>query len=217
VFTRRKKRKAELAAGEPAADTPAISAPTTTAPATATPAIIAPAITAPGTADAPPGALKGKRPGKPPKTRKPSKPKGRPIRKGPARQTRTTRLVGLAFCVGGFVTIGFGWAGAAAKDCVECQMPFLLSGGAAGLGLIVFGIGMMLMAQMRTEGRRLAERLEAWRSSTGPAEAPGPPAQDIEASGVASEGAAGATPGPNGALPLPAANPQPQRDEARSP
>jgi hypothetical protein len=124
--------------------------------------------------------------------------------------------VGLAFCIGGFVTIGFGWAGAAAKDCVECQMPFLLSGGAAGLGLIVFGVGMMLMAQIRTEGRRLAERLEAWRSSTGPAETSGPPAQDIEASGVASEGTAD-TPGPNGATPLPAANPQLQRDEARLP
>jgi hypothetical protein len=200
VFTRRKNRKAELAAGEPAA----------------APAFTTPPAAAPGTADAS-GAPKGEKPGKTPKTRQPSKPKGRTIRKGPARQTRTTRVVGLAFCVGGFVAIGFGWAGAAAVDCVECQMPFLLSGGAGGLGLIVFGVGMMLMAQMRTEGRRLAERLEAWRPSAGPAEASGPSGQSIEASGVASEGAAGAPPGPNGATPLPAANPQPQRDEARSP
>jgi hypothetical protein len=159
----------------------------------------------------------GKGLGKPPKTRKASTPRGRPIRKGPARQTRTTRLVGLVLCLGGFVAIGLGWAGAAAKDCVECQMPFLLSGGAVGLGLIVFGVGMMLMAQMRTEGRRLAERLEAWRPSAGPAAASDRSAQSIEASGVASEGAPGATPGPNGAMPLPAANPQPQQDEARSP
>jgi hypothetical protein len=211
VFTRRKKPNAELAAGEPAPAAPAV-----TTPAAAAPAVTAPAATAPATADAS-GAPKGKSPGKTPNTRQASKPKGRPIRKGPARQTRTTRVVGLAFCVGGFVAIGFGWAGAAAKDCVECQMPFLLSGGAAGLGLIVFGVGMMLMAQMRTEGRRLAERLEAWRPSAGPAEDFGPPGQSIEASDVAFEGAAGATPGPNGATPLPAPNPQPQRDEARSP
>jgi hypothetical protein len=85
--------------------------------------------------------------------------------KGPARQTRMTRLVGLAFCLAGFGAIGAGWAGAASKDCVECQIPYLLSGGAAGIGLLIFGVGMMLMAQVRTEGRRLADRLDQWRSS----------------------------------------------------
>src|SRR5438034_5319379 len=112
------------------------------------------------------------KPGKPPKAKKAArakrlqpKPKRQRRPHGPARQTRLTRLVGLALCVGGFVAIGFGWSGAASKDCVQCQMPYLLSGGAAGIGLIGFGVGMMIMAQLRTEGRRLAERLEAWRSS----------------------------------------------------
>jgi hypothetical protein len=86
-----------------------------------------------------------------------------------------TRLVGLAFCIGGFVAIALGWSGAAGKDCTECQMPYLLSGGAAGLGLIVFGVGMMIMAQLRTEGRRLAERLEQWRSASVPSETPTAP------------------------------------------
>lgn len=116
-----------------------------------------------------PAALQGDQepvaqPPKAAKAKKPAKAKGIPRPKGPARQTRMTRLVGLAFCIGGFVAIGVGWAGAANKDCVECQMPYVLSGGAIGIGLIVFGVGMMVMAQLRTEGRRLGERLEQWRS-----------------------------------------------------
>lgn len=103
---------------------------------------------------------------KPPKRPKPPRATRRP--KGPARQTRLTRLVGLVFCAAGFGAIALGWAGAAGKDCVQCQMPYVLSGGALGLGLLVFGAAMMVMAQLRTEGRRLADRLEGWRSSSPP-------------------------------------------------
>jgi hypothetical protein len=124
------------------------------------------------------------KPGKPPKAKKAARakrlqPKPKPKRRphGPARQTRLTRLVGLAFCIGGFVAIGFGWSGAASKDCVACQMPYLLSGGAAGMGLIVFGTGMMVMAQLRTEGRRLADRLGQVQSSGLPPDA-APPARN---------------------------------------
>ncbi len=130
------------------------------------------------------------KPGKPPKAKKAARakrlqPKPKPKRQrrphGPARQTRLTRLVGLAFCIGGFVAIGFGWSGAASKDCVACQMPYLLSGGAVGIGLVVFGTGMMVMAQLRTEGRRLADRLG-----------------QVQSSGMSPDAA---PPAPNGSLP----------------
>jgi hypothetical protein len=101
-----------------------------------------------------------------------SSPKPPPKQRGPARQTRLTRLVGLALCLAGFAAMGVGWAGAAGKDCVDCQIPYLISGGAVGLGLVGFGVGMMVMAQLRTEGRRLADRIEEWRSS---APSAGPP------------------------------------------
>ena len=126
----------------------------------------------------PPKAAKAARAKKQPRPNRQLRPKG------PARQTRMTRLVGLAFCIGGFVAIGVGWSGAAGKDCVECQMPYLLSGGAVGIGLIVFGVGMMVMAQLRTEGRRLADRFEQVRSSALPTDA--------------------APAAPNGSLPSPA-------------
>jgi hypothetical protein len=80
--------------------------------------------------------------------------------RGPARQTRWMRVLGLLIATGGGVAIGFGWAGAAQEDCVECQIPFLLSGGAAGVGLIIFGVALMLLAQIRTESRRLGDRIE---------------------------------------------------------
>jgi hypothetical protein len=76
------------------------------------------------------------------------------------RQTRYARLLGLAFCMAGFAAIALGWAGAARKACVDCQIPYLISGGAAGVALVVFGAGLLLMAQMRTEARRLSARLE---------------------------------------------------------
>ena len=78
------------------------------------------------------------------------------------RQITWQRWLGLLCCAAGFAVIGIGWAGAAKLTCVDCQLPYLLSGGAVGLGLIVFGIGMLVMAQVRTEGRRWAARLEAF-------------------------------------------------------
>ncbi|HEX2090093.1 MAG TPA: hypothetical protein VHI54_09260 [Actinomycetota bacterium] len=96
-----------------------------------------------------------------PRTAQPAR-KGQKRRKprGPARQTRWMRVLGLLIATGGGVVIGFGWAGAAQVDCVECQIPFLLSGGAAGIGLIIFGVALMLLAQIRTESRRLGDRIE---------------------------------------------------------
>jgi hypothetical protein len=86
-------------------------------------------------------------------------PPPKPIRRAEWR-ARLARLLGLAFCTAGFAAIAFGWAGAARKTCVDCQIPYLISGGAAGVALVVFGAGLLVMAQMRTEARRLSARLE---------------------------------------------------------
>jgi hypothetical protein len=79
---------------------------------------------------------------------------------GRERQTRFARLLGIAFCVAGFTAIALGWAGAARKTCVDCQIPYLISGGAAGIALVVFGAAMLVMAQIRSEARRFSARLE---------------------------------------------------------
>ena len=92
------------------------------------------------------------------------------------------RVLGLIIATGGGVAIGFGWAGAAQVDCVECQIPFLLSGGAAGIGLIIFGVSLLLLAQIRTESRRLGDRIELALSSRRGQEQPQQPPGSTERS-----------------------------------
>jgi hypothetical protein len=95
--------------------------------------------------------------------RRNAKPKPPPPPKAVRRaewKARFARLLGLAFCAAGFGAIALGWAGAARKTCVDCQIPYLISGGAAGIALVVLGAGLLLIAQMRTEARRLSARLE---------------------------------------------------------
>jgi hypothetical protein len=75
------------------------------------------------------------------------------------RQVRFGRILGLFFCVAGFLAIGFGWNGMAKVACADCQLPYLLSGGAAGIGLILLGVGLMVMAQVRDERTKLADQL----------------------------------------------------------
>ncbi|HJP66408.1 MAG TPA: hypothetical protein VKA30_08910 [Actinomycetota bacterium] len=76
------------------------------------------------------------------------------------RRITYTRLVGLAFCVAGFTVIGLGWNGMARVACADCQLPYLLSGGATGLGLIIFGVGLLMMAQIRADRLRAEVHLE---------------------------------------------------------
>lgn len=83
---------------------------------------------------------------------------GLPVRSGD-RQVRFGRILGLLFCASGFITIGFGWNGMAKVACPDCQLPYLLSGGATGLGLILVGGVLLLMAQIRDERGKLADQL----------------------------------------------------------
>lgn len=76
------------------------------------------------------------------------------------RRIRQARTIGLTSIVAGFVAIGLGWSGAANKACVDCQFPYLISGAAAGIGLIIFGGVMLILAQIRTERAHLLGTLE---------------------------------------------------------
>ncbi|MDP9068063.1 MAG: hypothetical protein M3N53_06930 [Actinomycetota bacterium] len=67
------------------------------------------------------------------------------------RRVRLGRLLGLVFMTAGFVVIGFAWEGSASINFVQGQMPYLLSGGFMGLGLIVTGATLLLLATVRSE------------------------------------------------------------------
>ena len=69
------------------------------------------------------------------------------------------RIVGLVLCIAGFVVIGLGWNGMARVACPDCQLPYLLSGGAAGLALILVGVGLVVTAEIRVARRQLREDL----------------------------------------------------------
>lgn len=59
--------------------------------------------------------------------------------------------IGVGFIGLGFLAIFIAWNGAAAKDCPECQIPYLISGGATGIGLIVIGCALMLFEAARRD------------------------------------------------------------------
>lgn len=57
-------------------------------------------------------------------------------------------VLGVAYCVAGFFLIFLGWNGAATYDRVAAQVPYIVSGGFGGLGLIVLGSA-LIVAQSR--------------------------------------------------------------------
>ena len=80
---------------------------------------------------------------------------------------RSVPYVCAAIIASGFLAIGLSWRGAAALLDLPLQLPYAVSGGAAGLALIVFGTGTAYVHVMRVAaaeesaaiddlGRRLA-------------------------------------------------------------
>jgi hypothetical protein len=81
------------------------------------------------------------------------------------RRVQLTRFIGLLFALAGFGAIGIGWNRMASVSCVDCQLPYLLSGGAAGLGLVLVGVGLLLVAQLRAERSRIVRHVDAVRDA----------------------------------------------------
>lgn len=76
-----------------------------------------------------------------------------------SRSKRTTYLsVGLM--AAGFLLIVLAWNGAASVDFVQGQIPFLISGGVAGLGLIGGGLTLALIQELRRSTGAIAARID---------------------------------------------------------
>lgn len=117
----------------------------------------------------------------------PSSPRATPPadRRGFDRQVRFGRILGLVFCVAGFTTIGFGWNGSAKTALVDKQFPYLISGGAAGVALVLLGVGLLVMSQVRSERLKLAEELRAAASVISRAVAAAPSSGSLDGRVVA--------------------------------
>ncbi len=76
------------------------------------------------------------------------------------RRVRLGRILGLWFVVAGFVVIGLAWNGAAEVNFAQGQIPYLLSGGFMGLGLIITGGVMLFLATIRSERELMTNRYD---------------------------------------------------------
>jgi hypothetical protein len=66
--------------------------------------------------------------------------------------------VGLAAV--GFVLIVLGWNGAADVDYTQGQIPYLISGGVAGLALVLVAIGLLVINEMKRSTAQILAGLE---------------------------------------------------------
>lgn len=64
--------------------------------------------------------------------------------------------MGMGFAVAGFFVILLAWNGAASLDYTQGQVPYLISGGVGGLGLIVIG-GALIVAESNRRDRAALE------------------------------------------------------------
>ena len=86
---------------------------------------------------------------------------------GSAFPGRYLKVFGLAVCAAGFASIAIGWNGAARLTVVDQQFPFLLSGGVLGIALVLFGVGTLMLAQIKTERQKLARILQGMGGAGG--------------------------------------------------
>lgn len=82
--------------------------------------------------------------------------------------------LGVGFCLAGFVLIFVGWNGAASVNSVPAQFPYLISGGMAGLGLIVLGAALILVDARREDQARLEALLSEVKAALDRAGPPEP-------------------------------------------
>jgi hypothetical protein len=67
---------------------------------------------------------------------------------------------GLALVVAGFIALFLAWNGAAGVDYVEGQLPYLISGGLVGIGLIGAGLTVVNIQSRRQDQADLLGKLE---------------------------------------------------------
>jgi hypothetical protein len=76
------------------------------------------------------------------------------------RRIRLGRFLGLLFLAGGFAVIGKAWDGASEINFAQGQIPYLLSGGFMGLGLVVTGATLLFLTTIRSERQILTDRFD---------------------------------------------------------
>ncbi|MET0325858.1 MAG: hypothetical protein ABW219_11585 [Ilumatobacteraceae bacterium] len=73
-------------------------------------------------------------------------------------------LLGIAYCIAGFFLVFLGWNGAASNDVETAQIPYVISGGIAGLGLIVLGAALIVAHSLRADRVELKASIDDLRT-----------------------------------------------------
>ena len=74
-------------------------------------------------------------------------------------------VLGIVYCVAGFFLIFLGWNGAASNDREAAQIPYLISGGIGGLGLVVVGAALIVAHSLRSDRVELRGAIEDLRDA----------------------------------------------------
>src|SRR4051812_42179483 len=75
--------------------------------------------------------------------------------------------IGLGCIALGLIFIGLAWNGAAGVDFVSGQIPYLLSGGALGVSLVVVGTGLIVIEVSRKNRSMIEAQLRELNNSIG--------------------------------------------------
>lgn len=103
--------------------------------------------------------------------------------------------LGTGLCGAGVLLVFLGWNGAASVDRVEAQFPYLISGGIAGLSLVIIGVGLVIVQNQRSDRALLQQtlrELEAAVRGEDPADTefelpPARPTPEVYAAGLRSQ------------------------------
>lgn len=76
------------------------------------------------------------------------------------RRVRLGRVLGMVFVTAGFIIMGLAWNGAASKNLIQSQFPYLLSGGIIGLALVILGATLWMLSTVRGERQVLTEKVD---------------------------------------------------------
>lgn len=86
---------------------------------------------------------------------------------------KSSLYLSVALIAVGFLLIYLAWNGAAEKDFIQGQFPYLLSGGLGGLGLILCGLTLVTTQSFRRDVLSLQDRIEELLLQQGSVASPG--------------------------------------------
>jgi hypothetical protein len=81
------------------------------------------------------------------------------------RLDKVAARLGIGVGLLGFVVMFIGWNGAASTNSVAGQVPYLISGGLVGLGLVVIGAALILVETSREDREHLRHEIASLREA----------------------------------------------------